>query len=314
MRVPRLLILLAAVAGPASDAQAQNFFEQLFGIRRAPPAAPVPPAPVGRAPAAPPPAEYAPATGGGAPPEAPPGVAQPAAPAPPKPVVLKTPTEDAVLGRDLKQNGTAGSLKVERSARGDFTARVTLAGTRISQPTEACTVKLGEGEAVPLASQGRPEGVPRYEAQAPACPIRFDVLEGAVLATAPAQACTFEAADCKVEPRGLWGPEPSALLPRASELEQARGSADRAVRENYKVLTQSKPQDVRAIVAEQAAFSSDREMLCRSYAREAAHGFCNVRFSEARALALAARLGLNASPQAAAPRRRGTTQVIEPER
>jgi hypothetical protein len=312
MRVPRLLILLAAVAGPASGAQAQNFFEQLFGIRRAPPAAPVPPASVGRAP--PPPAEHAPAASGGQPAEAPASVAQPSAPAPPKPVVLKTPTEEAVLGRDLKQNGTAGSLKIERSSRGDFTARVTVVGTRISQPTEACTVKLADGEPVPLASQGKPDGVPRYEAQAPACPIRFDVLEGAVLATAPVQACTFEAADCKVEPRGMWGPEPSALLPRASELEQARGAADRAVRENYKVLTQSKPQDVRAIVSEQAAFSSDREMLCRSYAREAGHGFCNVRFSEARALAIASRLGLNASPQAAAPRRRGTTQVIEPER
>jgi hypothetical protein len=73
------------------------------------------------------------------------------------------------------------------------------------------------------------------------------------------------------------------------------------------------PQGVRPIVSEQAAFSSDREQVCRSYAREGAHGFCHARFGEARALALAARLGLNASSAAAAPaprpRRAAPTQA-----
>lgn len=302
----RLVLLLALAAAPVEAARAQNFFEMLFGIRRPPPPPPMPPASVGRPP--PPPAEYPPSAHGG-PPEAPGGY-QPSGPPPPRPVVLKVPTEEGVLGRELKLNGSAGSLKLER-ARTDLTARLTLAGTKISQPTEACTVKLGDGEAIPLASQGRAEGVPRYEAQAAAaCPIRFDILDGAVLVTAPAEACTFEAADCKAAPRGLWGPDPAALLPKASEIEQARGSADKAVRDNYRALTQAKPQELRAIVAEQAAFSSDREMLCRTYAREPAHGFCNARFSEARALSLANRLGVLSSPQAAAPRRRGATQIM----
>jgi hypothetical protein len=32
--------------------------------------------------------------------------------------------------------------------------------------------------------------------------------------------------------------------------------------------------------------------MCRAYRREAAHGFCNTRFTEGRAVVLAARLGL----------------------
>jgi hypothetical protein len=263
---------------------------------------------VGRAP--PPPAEYPPAAHGG-PPEAPPGGYQPSAPPPPRPVVLKTPSEDSVVGRELKLNGAAGSLKIERSGRADPTARLTLAGSKISRPTESCSVTLGDGGAIAMTAQGRPDGVSRYEIQAaPACPIRLDVLEGAVLASGPTEACAFEASDCRVDPRGMWGPEPAALLPKASEIEQARGTADRAVRENYRALTHAKPQEVRTIVSEQAAFSSDREMLCRSYVREPAHGFCNARFSEARALALASRLGVGASAQASTPRRRPTTQIM----
>jgi hypothetical protein len=190
-------------------------------------------------------------------------------------------------------------------------AQITLAGTKVSQPTESCSVKLGGGDTVPLASGGKPDGLARYEVQAPACPIAFDVLEGAVLVTAPAEACVIQEADCRVEPRGMWGPEPGSLIPKAAEFEQARGSFDKAVRENYRALSQrAAPQAVRPIVAEQAAFSSDREQVCRSYAREGVHGFCNARFSEGRAATLAARLGILMQPaqseaaQAERPRRR----------
>ena len=56
---------------------------------------------------------------------------------------------------------------------------------------------------------------------------------------------------------------------------------------------------MRPVVAEQAAFSADRETMCRSYRREAAHGFCNARFTEGRAVVLAARLGVLPTPEAA---------------
>ena len=299
----RLLILAAVLAVSAASpraALAQGFFERLFGIRPAPvppasvpqPGRPLPPPPPG-APGLPP-ADWVP------PGDGPEGPVQPSGQAPARPVAMRPPTEDSVLGRDLKLNGTTGALRLDRGPQGVLRAQMTLTGLRASQLTESCSVKLG-GDSVPVSSLGRPEGLPRYELQVPACPMTFDVVEGAVLVTAPADACVIQEADCRVEPRGLWGPDPASLLPRAADLEQARGSADRAVRENYKALTQrAAPQSVRPIVAEQAAFSSDREQVCRTYAREGAHGFCNARFTEARAVTLAARLGMLVQPEAQA--------------
>lgn len=228
---------------------------------------------------------------------------QPSGPAPARPVAMRPPTEEAVLGRDLKLNGTAGSLRIDRTGQGALRAQMTLAGTKISQPTESCSAKLGGGEPIPLSSPSKAEGLSRYELQVPACPIAFDVVEGAVMVAAPAEACVIQEADCQADARGLWGPEPASIIPRAGEFEQARGAADRAVRENYKALTQrASPQSVRPIVAEQAAFSSEREQVCRSYAREGAHSFCNARFTEARAVTLAARLGLLQQPETQAAR------------
>ncbi|BCM84446.1 hypothetical protein [Methylobacterium indicum] len=290
--LPLAAVLMVAPA-PAS---AQSFLEELFGIGRAA-RPPVPPAPVpgGRGPIEP----------GEAPPEAAPRPA-PAPPAPPKPVVLKTPNDDAVMGQELQQNGNAGSLRLDRAGAG-YTARLTLAGTKVSQPTESCKVALGDGQPLTLADQGKPNGVTQLASSGPACPLRFEILEGSVMVTplAEADSCVFTASDCATTPKGLWGPGAATLLPRAQEFDSARGVADKAVRENYKVMTQrARREDVRPIVTEQAAFSADREQMCRAYVREGAHGFCHLRFSEARALSLATRLGLSgAAPTAsAAPR------------
>jgi hypothetical protein len=215
-------------------------------------------------------------------------------------------TEEDVVGRELRRNGAAGRLRIER-LRGALAARIMLEGTMISRPGQACEIRVGDGEPIPLKADGRPEGSLRFALEAPACPLAFDVLEGAVLVPASAPACTFQAADCRAEIRGLWGPEPAGLVPQARAIEGARGDADRQVRENYRVLTQrAQPQQARAIVSEQAAFTSERDMTCRDYAREAAHGFCNARFTAARAASLAGRLGLATAPAQPAPRRRET--------
>lgn len=301
LRFPFLAAVLAGSLGLAGNAAAQGFFERLFGLRPAQPIYPPQGVPQPRGPFAP-----GPPPAPGLPPEGEPGVPTgpipPAAPPPARPIVLKPPSEDGVLGRELKLNGGSGSLRLERTGRSELRAQLTLAGSKLSDETESCAVDLGGGQPVALSSRGRVEGLPRYEAQAPACPIQFDVLDGAVLVTAPAEACVFQEADCKVEPKGMWGPEPTGLLPKARDIEDARGAADRAVRENYKALAQKAgPHGLRPVVAEQAAFSADRETVCRSYRREGAHGFCNARFTEGRAVALAARLGLlPANPDAAA--------------
>ena len=304
------ILLLGCLCLPV-EAAAQGFLERLFGAppRQAPqpPApVPVPPAPVPVSPGTPPPAEG----------EAPGARPQPSGPPPPKPIVLKPVSEESVLNRELKLNGTVGSLRIERAGSGGLVARAAFQGTVVGKPEQSCTVKVGERDPVPLSSQGRPDGVPRFDLPIPACPLTLDVFEGAVHATGTAT-CVFEAASCQVEPRGLWGPEPGGLVQQASTLEQARGQADRAVRENYRALTQrAKPGEVRAIVTEQAAFSSDREQLCRSYAREGAHGFCNARFTEARALSLAGRLGIlppdQPPPAAGRPRRPPASAAINP--
>jgi len=277
------LILVASAVGGAAPAQAQNFFERLFGIgqRQGAPSAP-------SAPAAP-----------EAPADAP--KARPVAPGPvqARPVSLRVPPEDAVFGKDLKQNGVAGSLRIDR-AGGAVKARLSLIGRR-PQAVDSCTIPL-EGN---LVSEGRVEGLSRYKLSTPDCTFTLDVFDDAVLVKGSGSACQFTAANCQADPSGLWGPEPGALLTRARDFETARASADKAVRENYKALVQrARPEAVRPIVAEQAAFSSDREITCRSYAREAQHSFCNARFSEGRAIALAQRLGVtmaSAQPGASAP-------------
>ena len=124
-----------------------------------------------------------------------------------------------------------------------------------------------------------------------------------MLVKGPTDICVFQSAECQADPSGMWGPEPSQLMGRVRDFESMRASADRAVRENYKVMTQrAKPEGIRPIVAEQAAFSADRETMCRSYAREGTTSFCNAKFTEARALSLGTRLGVTST---------GSTQSAE---
>lgn len=311
MRLTRTLLLLTAFAFLPGAANAQSFFEELFGIGRAAkrpePPQDIPPAP---------PSPAQPSAPGGPSPE----VARPAAPPPPRqPVVLKAPSEDNILGQELMLNGLTGSLKLERNGTA-VTARATLPGTKISQPTESCTVKLNGGTPLSLSTEGKPEGIARFEAATAECPLRFEVLDGSVLATplGTSKVCSFSASDCATTPSGLWGPSAAALIPKAAAFDEARGVADKAVRDNYKVMNQRmKGQDIRPVVQEQAAFSSDREELCRTYAREGAHGFCHLRYTEARAIGLAARLGASmTSPTASVtprPRRKPPVDGMNPD-
>ncbi len=277
-RMPRLALaaVLALCAGTAG-ARAEFFWP--WQQRPAQPPAPAP------APAQPP----------GAEPGAAPAIRPPPAP---RPVAARAASEEGILNRTLKLDGSLGQIRIERASRTELKARLVLTGTKLSNPAESCEVRIETP--VPFAPAGRPDGLLRYEIAAPACPIAGDVVEGALFVRGPAEACRIEASDCRVDPRGMWGPEPAALAGVLADIERDRGAADKAVRENYKILAQrAKPQDARAIVGEQAGFSAEREIACRAYARESAHGFCNARFTEARAAALAARLGV--APAVAAP-------------
>lgn len=300
-----LSLLIAASLVGAGEVQAQNFFERLFGIAPSRPSPPPPP---------PPAATFSAPAPQGLPADEPAPRRAAPAPSPARPVAIKAPNEETVLGRDLKQNGTNGSLRLDRPARSDLRLRLTVVGRRAAGSVDMCSVALGGAEGLPLVAQGRPEGAPRYQAADPACPLQVDILDEAVLVKGPTDICVFPTASCQADPSGLWGPEPAQLLGKAREYEQARGTADKAVRDNYKVMSQRAGRDgVRPIVTEQASFSSDREMICRSYAREGSHSFCNSRLTEARALSLATRLGvstLTASSQQSEQRSRRRNEAM----
>lgn len=308
MNRSRLPVLVVALLFTASGACAQNFFERLFGITPSRP----PPPPVVYPNSGGPPSQLP------NPDSLPPDEVRraPAAPVQARPVAIKAPSEDSVIGRELKQNGTNGTLRIERAGPGDLRLRVTVAGRRAPQSVQTCTVPLGGPAGLQLVAAGRPEGAPRYMAQDPTCPIQIDILDEAVLVKGPTDICVFQDLSCQVDPSGMWGPDASQLVSRARDFEQGRASADKAVRDNYKVLTQrAKPEGIRPIVAEQAAFSADREMMCKTYAREGTTSFCNAKYSEARALSLGARLGLGSatsSTQSAETRSRRSRASQDP--
>ncbi|WP_406856104.1 hypothetical protein ABEG18_00295 [Alsobacter sp. KACC 23698] len=235
------------------------------------------------------------------------GAVQPAAPVPsapkppPGPVVVKLVGEESVVGKTLMLNGARGKLQIERKDKSALQATLIGVGEKISDPSQACGVDLGGGRPLDLTPAGRPEGVIRLSLDAPSCPLTLDVLDGAVLVRGAGAACTFKDADCRVEARGLWGPAP-ATFEGQKWIESDRSRADKAVRENFKALihrTQGK-QEIKAVAAEQAGFTSERETVCRDYAREAAHGYCASRYTELRAAGLAARLNrLDGKPEGA---------------
>jgi hypothetical protein len=231
---------------------------------------------------------------------APPGAAAgPATPRPPSMPAIRVAGEEAILGRPLRRNGGLGEAVFEKTATGHG-LRLNVQGFQSENLTEPCAVSFGETP-VPVTAQGRPAGVPRYKLEAAVCPIVFDVLDGAFLVVEPAQPCVVEAAQCRIDPRGLWGPDSRTLPPRAKEIETARGAAERAVREGYRVLTaKADAVEQRSIAREQAGFSAERELICRDFQREGQIGFCGARITEARAASIRARLGITSEPKAAA--------------
>jgi hypothetical protein len=259
--ISRIITVLAACLLPSFAVVAQPM--QLPGASI--------PAPVGTT-AAPPPGTSAP-------------IAKPKAPA-----VVKVPTEDNLAGLVLKRHGSGGEARFEKRGTG-YGLKLTVDGFQIANLTEPCAVSFGD-QAIPLKSLGKPAGVSRFQLEASICPIVFDVLDGAFLVVEPAAPCMIEAAACRVDPRGLWGPDARTLVSQQREIERARGSAERAVREGYRSLSaRVTGPDQRMVAREQAGFSSEREQVCRDFVRESSHGFCAARLTEARAADIRARLG-----------------------
>lgn len=227
---------------------------------------------------------------------------QSSAPRPRTMPAIKIPGEDSILGKTLRRNGGFGEATLEKTGSG-YGLKLRAEGFQSSNLVEPCAISFGD-TAVPVTSLGKPAGLPRYKLEAAACPIVFDVLDGAFLVIEPEQPCVIEAAACRIEPRGVWGPDSRTLAARAKDIEAERKHAEGAVRDGYRALSaKANLTEQRTIAREQAGFSSEREQICRDFQREGSHGFCGARITEARAASIRARLGLpEPKPEAAKPR------------
>lgn len=207
---------------------------------------------------------------------------------------IKLPAEEAVIGRDLALNGAHGRIEFARSADGLSIMRLTLDGDQISRPDDSCRVDVVAGSPISAKPLGHPLGMNRFQVALEACPFNFDVLDGAILVNSMPQACVMKAADCKVDPAGLWGPRAASLgAERIKEIERGRQRAEATMRDNFRALLArtSGRGAVKVVASEQAGFSSARTTICRDYAREDVHGFCALRITEARAITLHAAIG-----------------------
>lgn len=221
----------------------------------------------------------------------------------------KVPSDDGLLNRTLTHNGRSGTMQFAKDGKDLRLAKAVLAGEKISRPSETCTVDE-PGMPLVLTTSGKPNGVTRYAAALPDCPVEFDVLEGAVLVPPRGKACEIARADCRVDPAGLWGQPANEIgAARTKEIEKSRAPAEQAMRSHFRewieAATKGKDRDlVRKVSRDQAGFSSRRADTCAPYAREAEHGYCSLVLTQARSAALAARIQLPEEALPEEPKRR----------
>lgn len=221
----------------------------------------------------------------------------------PKAVMVRAPSERSLEGRTLALNGRSGVLRFTRSATGLELTEMKLTGDKLSKVGESCTMTIPGG---PFAAErdGRSEGLLQFKVAANACPFTFTVLDNAVMVThngskvstgLGAGTCEIKEDDCRGYLAGFWGPPGGGIGPaEAKSIESTRSTADKNANANFKTLIRAAHNErnkTRAIAADQAGFSARREEVCRDYLREHQHGFCASRYTQARAVSLAAQLG-----------------------
>jgi hypothetical protein len=82
---------------------------------------------------------------------------------------LKAPALQSILGRDLAQNGSNGTISLRSAGDGAIEiVKLTLAGESMSRPGEPCAVDVTAAELVKARLDGRPNGLLRYAVEFPA--------------------------------------------------------------------------------------------------------------------------------------------------
>jgi len=197
----------------------------------------------------------------------------------------------ALIDKPLKLNGRNGELKL---ARGDDKAlkivKYVLLGEVVSNPAQQCRIDIVAAAPIEAVPQGEPDGLPRYSAAIPACPLGFDIVDGAVLVPAQTDACVFTAADCQASPSGLWGPDVAELDKDPKAISKLRASADRTIKASLRALERRDRGAAASLGREQSDFSAARDDVCHDYVAESRLGFCASRLAQARAALLAKRV------------------------
>jgi len=210
------------------------------------------------------------------------------------------PGVETIDGRPLMLNGGTGLLQVSGSGKTLQVDKLRLPGESVSDPSQRCIVDIVGEKPIEATSEGRPDGLERYEVDVPACPFTFDVLDGAVLVPSQITACVFKAADCQTSPGGLWGPDGAELEKDAAAIGKRRTAAENAMAKALHAIeerAQDNP-DAANLLRDQSAFPGARDDACRDYVKESAHGFCAASLTEARAALLETRLATLSSPAA----------------
>ncbi|MCW2272537.1 hypothetical protein GJ654_00435 [Rhodoblastus acidophilus] len=223
---------------------------------------------------------------------------KPSAPAKPRehfaPVKPKPPAESAVLGQTFGLNGARGALTLDKVGDELRVTRLVLSGAKVSHPNQSCEVSMGDDGPIKLKALGAPEGANRFELQSSACPMLIDVLGGALRVTTPFGACVFFAADCRADVAGLWGPPGSAFSDSQNKtFDRERAGLEKSAQARFRALLaryKKQPDLAKDLVKDQADFGAMRARTCRDYDREETHGFCALRLTEARDLALQTRI------------------------
>ncbi len=210
--------------------------------------------------------------------------------APVKAAPLAPPSLDSIAGHPLFQNGIDGQLIFSLRDKTLRIEKFTMSGEVISDPKQKCRIDIVSGGPIDVKSLGAPDGMERYSADIPACPLTFDVLDGAVMAPPQTTACVFQAADCQASPSGVWGPEGATLEKDAKAIGKSRSRADASIVESLRLIkARDKGASTAALIREQTDFASRRDDACRDYSGEVRHGFCAARMTEARAALLRTR-------------------------
>jgi hypothetical protein len=198
----------------------------------------------------------------------------------------------SVAGRPLMLNGKSGLLQISGDDKTATIEKLELAGEGVSDPSQRCVVDIVGEKPILATGAGRPDGLERFEADVPACPFAFDVLDGAVLVPPQITACVFKAADCRTSPAGLWGPSGDSLAGVAASIVKERPEAEKTMAKVVRAIEDRAKDDPAAasLARDQNGFAGQRDELCRAYAKESLHGYCALRATQARTALLETRL------------------------